>query len=966
MAQVESGSIAIAGPQIRERQRSARPLPGERISFGKRFQRVVITIHRWIGIGVCVMVMTWFISGLVLAYVPFPKMSAAEKLKYLTPITWSLVHVTPAQGLAAVHQATYPKEMRLEMSAGRPVYRIESWDGSTLTAAADTGEPVSGVTADQALAIVRTQLAAPQATIKAADVDSDQWTMTGYWNHQRPFHVIALNDAAGSEFHVSVHTGEVVLGTTRTQRMLNWVGAIPHWLYFESIRRYTHTGLWAWLIYIVSGAAILVSISGLWIGISRMRLRSRYTNGSWTPFTGWMKWHHVTGIVGGVTLALWLISGFWTMYPGGILEQREIENSEYQRYAGSSATTFPFGALANFQASGVEASRATLRYVGGRAYAVLELVSAKPKVVDALTGAPALLSTAQLAQAARSMLPDSKVVSTTYLDHSDEYWHSAYFKKKLPVVRVVLDDRMATWFHIDPESGEVLGILDRIGRVDRWSVVAIHDVDLNWLLTRRPLWDFFLFAVTIPGILIALSTLVISYRRLQRNKIIPTFPGAGGPMKGRGTARLHGGPVANGTPPQSVAEEGILVVHASQTGTAEILANKTADSIRAAGRPVVVRNLGDVQTKDLARATTAMFVISTTGDGDPPDQSQVFKRRMMHDRAPLPGLRYGLLALGDRQYSSYCSFADSVDRWLSTAGAHRMFDSVYVNDRDPTALTRWARSLGELTGRVDDFTLNEVPFRPWRLVERRHLNPGSAGGAAYHLRLKSEDGFADWEAGDIAQILAGVTWNDFRSEPHDLIQREFSIANTTKGGIDLLIRQMRLADGRMGVASGFLTERIQMGESIPLRVRRNASFHGPDDDRPMLLIANGTGIAGVRAHLQRRVSLGHRRNWVIFGERNEARDLFYGDELRAWKRDGYIEQLDLVFSRDQIQRYYVQDRLSERSADVLAWTERGASIFVCGSLRGMAPAVSERLAAILGADGLDELARSGRYRRDVY
>jgi sulfite reductase (NADPH) flavoprotein alpha-component len=170
----------------------------------------------------------------------------------------------------------------------------------------------------------------------------------------------------------------------------------------------------------------------------------------------------------------------------------------------------------------------------------------------------------------------------------------------------------------------------------------------------------------------------------------------------------------------------------------------------------------------------------------------------------------------------------------------------------------------------------------------------------------------------------------------------------------------------MGVASGFLTERIQMGESIPLRVRRNPSFHGPADDRPMLLIANGTGIAGVRAHLQRRVGLGHRRNWVVFGERNETHDLFYGEELLAWKRDGYIERLDLVFSRDQEQRYYVQDRIAERGADVLAWTECGAAIYVCGSLRGMAPAVSERLAAILGGDRLDELARSGRYRRDVY
>ena len=114
------------------------------LSFGKKFQRVIITIHRWIGIGVCVMVMIWFISGLVLAYVPFPKMSAQAKLGYLQPLDWGEIKVSPEAAMVAAGLTEFPYDLRLETSGNRPVYRIKNWDGHNLTIAADTGERLEG------------------------------------------------------------------------------------------------------------------------------------------------------------------------------------------------------------------------------------------------------------------------------------------------------------------------------------------------------------------------------------------------------------------------------------------------------------------------------------------------------------------------------------------------------------------------------------------------------------------------------------------------------------------------------------------------------------------------------------------------------------------------------------------------------------------------------------------------------
>jgi sulfite reductase (NADPH) flavoprotein alpha-component len=344
-----------------------------------------------------------------------------------------------------------------------------------------------------------------------------------------------------------------------------------------------------------------------------------------------------------------------------------------------------------------------------------------------------------------------------------------------------------------------------------------------------------------------------------------------------------------------------------------------------------------------------------------------FQRRVMRTRVSLKHMRYAMLALGDRQYSGFCRFGVALERWLIEQGAQRVFPTVQVDDRDSRALRQWSHYLRPLTGRVDDFTLTEKPFRPWRLVERRHANPGSAGGAVYYLHFHPEDGRAEWEAGDIAQIAAGQSWADFRAGSRELIQREFSIANSADTGrIELLVRCMRTENGQAGVASGFLTARLPLGDAIPLRVRRNPSFHGPTDDRPVLMIGNGTGIAGLRAHLHRRINLQHRRNWLIFGERNAAHDSYYADDLLQWRAAGYLERLDLVFSRDQPARCYVQDRLRHHAVEVRTWMDAGAAIYVCGSARGMAPGVHECLTAILGEDQLESLARSGRYVRDVY
>lgn len=409
-----------------------------------------------------------------------------------------------------------------------------------------------------------------------------------------------------------------------------------------------------------------------------------------------------------------------------------------------------------------------------------------------------------------------------------------------------------------------------------------------------------------------------------------------------------------------------LIAFASQTGFAADLANRTARSLQAAGAPVMLTSLQNIDEQILRQAKSALFVVSTTGEGDAPDPAAGFVRNVLDSAISLKDLNYGVLALGDREYDNYCAFGHRLDRWLRHQGAMALFDVIEVDNGDEGALRHWQHQLSVLSNSPDLPDWEAPRYERWRLTARQHVNPGSAGDACFHIELQPQaNASARWQAGDIAEIdPRNSTW-DTKLEP--LPHREYSIASLpADGAIHLLVRQMRRPDGEPGLGGGWLTAGAGVGDDIAVRVRSNPNFHAPETNIPLILIGNGTGIAGLRALMKARIVEGSVRNWLIFGERNVAYDRFYGDELEQWRARGQLERIDLVFSRDQPERRYVQHRVRECADEVRQWVSEGAAIYVCGSLQGMAPAVDAALSEVLGADTLQELAIAGRYRRDVY
>lgn len=407
----------------------------------------------------------------------------------------------------------------------------------------------------------------------------------------------------------------------------------------------------------------------------------------------------------------------------------------------------------------------------------------------------------------------------------------------------------------------------------------------------------------------------------------------------------------------------VLVAFASQTGFAEELAWMTGRALAAEGGVggvgARVLSFADLDLTALKSADRALLIVSTTGEGDPPDAAARFVRRTLAQPADLTGLRFGLLALGDRSYDHFCGFGHALDGWLRRSGAEPLFDLVEVDDGEAGAIRHWQHQLNQITGQAAAPDWTPPAYEPWRLVERTLINPGSPGGAAYHLAFEAVGAAPDWSAGDIAEI--GLPERDGQRPG----AREYSIASLPTGGrAEFLIRLMQAPDGTPGLASGWLTQDLAVGDVIDMRLRANRSFHGPDDAVPMILIGNGTGIAGLRAHLKARTGAGG--SWLLFGERTQAHDAFFDAELQAWLASGVLSRLDRCFSRDEGDGRYVQDLVASAADELRAWVARGAAIYVCGSLEGMSQGVHAALEQALGVDVVLTMLEDGRYRRDVY
>jgi len=217
-----------------------------------------------------------------------------------------------------------------------------------------------------------------------------------------------------------------------------------------------------------------------------------------------------------------------------------------------------------------------------------------------------------------------------------------------------------------------------------------------------------------------------------------------------------------------------------------------------------------------------------------------------------------------------------------------------------------------------------------------------------------------------------------------LQHRAYSISSSGKmhsNSVHLTVASVRYSAhdrDHKGVCSTYIADLVNDESEVKIFFSPNKSFRVPDNDSlPIIMVGPGTGIAPFRAFLQEReFRKAGGKNWLLFGDRNEATDYIYRDEIEAMQERGVITRLDLAFSRDQEEKIYVQDRMRENGEEMYAWLEQGGSFYVCGDATYMAKDVDIALHDIItqygdktaeqAIDYVNQLKKEKRYVRDVY
>jgi sulfite reductase (NADPH) flavoprotein alpha-component len=181
---------------------------------------------------------------------------------------------------------------------------------------------------------------------------------------------------------------------------------------------------------------------------------------------------------------------------------------------------------------------------------------------------------------------------------------------------------------------------------------------------------------------------------------------------------------------------------------------------------------------------------------------------------------------------------------------------------------------------------------------------------------------------------------------------------------------------KCGLCSDYLSQ-LPADSNIEFYIHKNNQFRLPADDKDIIMIGPGTGIAPFRSFLAQRDATGATgRNWLFFGDQHFVTDFLYQTELQNWKDSGTLTKINVAFSRDQKEKVYVQHKMLQHGAEFYDWINNGGSIYVCGAKEPMSADVEDTLMQIVEKFGnktieeavqfVEQLKEDGRYLKDVY
>jgi sulfite reductase (NADPH) flavoprotein alpha-component len=181
---------------------------------------------------------------------------------------------------------------------------------------------------------------------------------------------------------------------------------------------------------------------------------------------------------------------------------------------------------------------------------------------------------------------------------------------------------------------------------------------------------------------------------------------------------------------------------------------------------------------------------------------------------------------------------------------------------------------------------------------------------------------------------------------------------------------------KKGLCSTYLAS-LNDNDAIDFFVQKNKRFRLPENDKDIIMIGPGTGIAAFRSFLGERDAVGaNGKNWLFFGGDHFISDFLYQTEIQDWKSTGVLTKVSLAFLKGQLDEIVISDRIVADGKEIFEWLESGAYLYLCGQKTPMSINVENALLNVFEKHGslstedakkyFEKLKDEGRYSKDVY
>jgi hypothetical protein len=483
-------------------------------------------LHRALGSVLCLLMASWFLSGAVMTFAGYPRYSERARLRDLLPLgaPSSLELSAELRARLSAFMSEPSAELSLTRVLSAPRLLLSRGGERAHVLELSLPHEAAPISAAQARSIAERVVGARARTIERLE-DSDQWSVA-LPRSLLPLWHVSLDDAERSELYLSAASAQIVQRTTRQDRILAWLGAIPHWIYPTVLRR--QRGLWQNVVIGLACFGIVLSATGLIAGLdTARRRRRRRARGGLAIHDRSLRWHQRIGLAFGALALSWLVSGILSFNPFDWTATRGLSMRAEQRLRGGPSVARAgsdrlLEALALCQRA-LSVHELRLRYVAGVPVASCIAADGALRVIALDGDTLALeerLSPVHLQAAVRAVVGADTRFGAQRVDRADQYYYPTHTASDLvlPAVRVDAEDEPRSRYYLDPRTGELLYMLTERTRLARYLFNGLHSWDFAFLYAQRGLWRTCLLFAMALGASLSLLGAALALRRVRRRR----------------------------------------------------------------------------------------------------------------------------------------------------------------------------------------------------------------------------------------------------------------------------------------------------------------------------------------------------------------------------------------------------------------------------------------------------------------